>query len=173
MAVTAALLALGRSAFVNAAENRDAAGAVFDILVRFLRNGIRVIAAFGIIIALAAFLTGPSRLAARIREGSRDLIGGLGRRADEAGWDAGPVGVWVAAHKVGLRIAGVVVAFLALFAWDRPRPLTLLALALLLLVYLAAVEFLGRSAAPAATAGPSGPSGTSGTSGTTNAGGTS
>jgi hypothetical protein len=170
MAVTAALLALGRSAFVNAAENRDAAGAVFDILVRFLRNGIRVIAAFGIIIALAAFLTGPSRLAARIRESSRDLIGGLGRRADEAGWDAGPVGVWVAAHKVGLRITGVVVAFLVLFLWDRPRPLTLLALALLLLVYLAAVEFLGRSAAPAA---PSEPSGTGGTAGTTGTGGTS
>jgi hypothetical protein len=166
MAVTAALLALGRSAFVNAAENRDAAGAVFDILVRFLRNGIRVIAAFGIIIALAAFLTGPSRLAVRIRQGSRDLIGGLGRRADEAGWDAGPVGIWVAAHKVGLRIAGVVVAFLVLFLWDRPRPLTLLALALLLLVYLAAVEFLGRSAGPAAPAGPSDPSGTGGTTGT-------
>jgi hypothetical protein len=167
MAVTAALLALGRSAFVNAAENRDAAGAVFDILVRFLRNGIRVIAVFGIIIALAAFLTGPSRLAVRIRQGSRDLIGGLGRRADEAGWDAGPVGEWVAAHKVGLRIAGVAFAFFVLFLWDRPRPLTLLVLALLLLVYLAAIEFLGRSVEPA---GPSEPSGTAGTGGTTGGG---
>lgn len=167
MAVTAALLALGRSAFVNAAENRDAAGAVFDILVRFLRNGIRVIAAFGIIIALAAFLTGPSRLAVRMRQGSRELIGGLGRRADEAGWDAGPVGVWVAAHKVGLRIAGVAFAFFVLFLWDRPRPLTLLVLALLLLVYLAAIEFLGRSVE---RAGPSEPSGTAGTGGTTGGG---
>jgi hypothetical protein len=167
MAVTAGLVALGRSLFVDAAENRDAAAAVFDTLVRFLRNGIRVIAVFGIIIALAAFLSGPSRLAVRIREGSRDLLGGLGRRADEAGWDAGPVGEWVAAHKVGLRIAGVVVAFLVLFLWDTPSALTLLVLALLLLVYLAAVEFLGRTAAP------SEPSGTGGTGGTTGAGGTS
>jgi len=145
MAVTAALLALGRSAYLSVAKNHDAAGAAFDILVRYLRNGIRVIAALGIIVALAAFLSGPSRLAVRIREGAKSLIGGAGRKADEAGWTPGPVGTWVAAHKVGLRVAGVVVAFLILFVWSSPRPLTLLVLALLLLVYLAAIELVGRS----------------------------
>lgn len=146
MAVTAALLALGRSAYLNVAKNHDAAAAAFDIVVRYLRNGIRVIAALGIIIALAAFLSGPSRLAVRIREGAKSLIGGAGRKADEAGWTPGPVGTWVAAHKVGLRIAGVAVAFLVLFLWSSPRPLTLLVLALLLLVYVAAIELVGRSA---------------------------
>src|SRR6266480_3920415 len=146
MAVTAALLALGRSAYLGVAKNHEAAAAAFDIIVRYLRNGIRVIAAVGIIVALAAFLSGPSRLAVRIREGARDLIGGAGRKADEAGWKPGPVGTWVRAHKVGLRVTGVAVAFLVLFVWDRPRPLTLLVLALLLLVYLAAIEFVGRSA---------------------------
>jgi hypothetical protein len=146
MAVMAALLALARSAYLGVAQNHDAAAAAFDILVRYLRNGIRVIAALGIIVALAAFLSGPSRLAVRIREGARGLIGGAGRRADEAGWTPGPVGAWVAAHKAGLRIAGVVVAFLVLFLWSSPRPLTLLVLALLLLVYLAAIEFVGRTA---------------------------
>ena len=145
MAVTAALLALGRSAYLSVAKNHDAAGAAFDILVRYLRNGIRVIAALGIIVALAAFLSGPSRLAVRIREGAKSLIGGAGRKADDVGWTPGPVGTWVAAHKVGLRVAGVVVAFLILFVWSSPRPLTLLVLALLLLVYLAAIELVGRS----------------------------
>jgi hypothetical protein len=149
MAVMAALLALARSAYLGVAQNHDAAAASFDILVRYLRNGIRVIAALGIIVALAAFLSGPSRLAVRIREGARDLIGGAGRKADEAGWTPGPVGTWVAAHKVGLRILGVAVAFLVLFLWSSPRPLTLLVLALLLLVYLAAIEFVGRTAAAA------------------------
>jgi len=143
MAVTAALLALARSAFLSVAQNHDAAGATFDILVRYLRDGIRAIAALGIIVAVAAFLSGPSRLAVRIREGARDLIGGAGRKT---GWEPGPVGTWVGAHKVGLRVAGVAVAFLVLFLWDSPRPLTLLVLALLLLVYLAAIEFVGRSA---------------------------
>jgi hypothetical protein len=145
MAVTAALLALGRSAYLSVAKNHDAAAAAFDILVRYLRNGIRIIAVLGIIIALAAFLSGPSRLAVRIREGAKSLIGGAGRKADEAGWTPGPVGTWVAAHKVGLRIAGVAVAFVVLFLWSSPRPLTLLVLALLLLVYLAAIELVGRS----------------------------
>ena len=98
MAVTAALLALGRSAYLSVAKNHDAAGAAFDILVRYLRNGIRIIAALGIIVALAAFLSGPSRLAVRIREGAKSLIGGAGRKADEVGWTPGPVGTWVAAH---------------------------------------------------------------------------
>ena len=105
-------------------------------------NGIRAIAALGIIVALAAFLSGPSRLAVRTREGAKSLIGGAGRKT---GWKPGPVGTWVAAHKVGLRVAGVAVAFLVLFIWSSPRPLTLLVLALLLLVYLAAIEFVGRS----------------------------
>jgi len=145
MAVTAALLALGRSAYLSVAKNHDAAGAAFDILVRYLRNGIRTIAALGIIVALAAFLSGPSRVAVRIREGAKSLVGGAGRKADEAGWTPGPVGIWVAAHKVALRVAGVAVAFLVLFLWSSPRPLTLLVLALLLLVYLAAIELVGRS----------------------------
>src|SRR5215216_4291899 len=146
MAVMAALLALGRSAYLSVAQNHDAAAAAFDIVVRYLRNGIRVIAALGIIVAVAAFLSGPSRPAVRIRAGSKGLIGGAGRKADAAGWEPGPIGVWVAAHKVGLRIAGVAVAFLVLFLWSTPRPLTLLVLALLVLVYLAAIEFVGRTA---------------------------
>jgi hypothetical protein len=147
MAVTAALLALGRSAYLGVAQNHDAAAAAFDIMVRYLRNGIRVIAALGFIVALAAFLSGPSRLAVRIREGARSVIGGAGRKADDAGWTPGPVGTWVAAHKVGLRILGVAVAFLVVFVLTSPRPLTLLVLALLLLVYVAAIEFVGRTAA--------------------------
>lgn len=162
MAIMAALLALGRSVYLGIAKNRDAAAAAFDIIVRYLRNGIRVIALLGVIVALAAFLSGPSRLAARIRRGSRDLIGGLGRKADEAGWDAGPVGVWVGAHKMALRIAGVAVAILVLLYVNRPTPLILLVLALLLLVYLGVIEFVGRSRPPAnANAGAKPTDGTS------------
>jgi hypothetical protein len=148
MGITAGLLALGRAIYLGHAQNHDAAAAAFDIIVRNLRNGIRVIALLGIIVALAAFLSGPSRVAVRIRQGSRDLIGGLGRKADEAGWDAGPVGLWVGAHKMVLRVIGVAVALLVLLYLNQPTPLALLVLALLLLVYLAAIEFVGRTRAP-------------------------
>src|SRR5262249_57156648 len=115
MGITALLLALGREIYLNHAKNHDAAAAAFDIIVRNLRNGIRVLALIRIIVALAAFLSGPSRVAVRIRQGSRDLIGSLGRKADEAGWDAGPVGVWVAAAKMAVRVAGVAGALPHLF----------------------------------------------------------
>jgi len=144
MVVTAALLALGRSAFLDVAKNRDAAGAVYDILTSLLRNGIRTIAVLGLVVAVAAFLSGPSRLAVRTRGSARRLIGGIGR-ADQPGWEPGPVGAWVGAHKVGLRVAGVALAFLVLLVWSTPGPLTILALTVLLLVYLAVIEFLGRA----------------------------
>jgi len=140
------LLALGRSAFLDVAKNRDAAAAVFDILTSLLRNGIRTIAVLGLVVAVAAFFSGPSRLAVRTRGGARRLIGGIGR-ADQPGWEPGPVGAWVGAHKVGLRVAGVALAFLVLLVWSTPGPLTILALAVLLLVYLAVIEFLGRAPA--------------------------
>jgi hypothetical protein len=143
MAITAALLAFARSAFLGVAKNRDTAAAVFDILTSLLRNGIRTIAVLGLIVAVAAFLSGPSRLAVRTREGTRRLIGGIGR-ADQPDWEPGPVGTWVAAHKIALRVAGVALAILVL-VWSSPRPLTILVLALLLLVYLAVIEFLGRA----------------------------
>jgi hypothetical protein len=78
------------------------------------------------------------------RKGTRRLIGGIGR-ADQPGWEPGPVGTWVAAHKVALRVAGVALAILVLLVWSSPRPLTILVLALLLLVYLVVIEFLGRA----------------------------
>ena len=162
MGITAGLLALGRAIYLGHAQNHDAAAAAFDIIVRNLRNGIRVIALLGIIVALAAFLSGPSRVAVRIRRGSRDLIGGLGRKADEAGWDAGPVGVWVGAHKLALRVAGVAVALLVLLYLNQPTPLSLLVLVLFLLVYLGVIEFVGRSRPPAnANAGAKPTDGTS------------
>lgn len=150
MAITAALLALARSAFLGAAKNRDTAAAVFDILTSLLRNGIRTIAVLGLIVAVAAFLSGPSRLAVRTREGTRRLIGRIGR-ADQPGWEPGPVGTWVAAHKVALRVAGVALAILVLLFWTSPRPLTIVVLALLLLVYLAVIELLGRAPADVET----------------------
>lgn len=149
MGIVAGLLALGRSIYLNAVSGsnlpRDAAAAAWDTLLRFLKNGVRVLALIGIVVALAAFLSGPSRAAVRIRKGARDLVNWTGREADEAGWSAGPVGAWVAKYKVLLRFLGVAFVILALFFLSRPTPISILVLVVLLLVYLAALEFLGRT----------------------------
>ena len=41
----------------------DAAAAAFDALVHFLKNGLRVVLLVGLIVAIAAYFTGPSRTA--------------------------------------------------------------------------------------------------------------
>jgi hypothetical protein len=149
MGIVAGLLALGRSIYLDAVSGtnlpRDAAAAGWDTLLRYLKNGVRVIALGGIIVAIAAFLSGPSRAAVRVRKGARDLVNWTGREADEAGWSAGPVGAWVAKHKVLLRFLGVALVIVALFFLSRPTPISILVLVLLLLLYLAVIEFLGRA----------------------------
>src|SRR6266542_1428663 len=58
MAITAAMLALARSAFLDVAKNRDSAAATFDILTSLLRNSLRTIAVLGLVVAVATFLSG-------------------------------------------------------------------------------------------------------------------
>lgn len=149
MAFTAVVMALSRNAYLSAVsseeQSQSAAAASFDTILRFVRNGIRLLAALGIIVAIGAFLSGPSRPAVRLRTGARRLVTG-GKQAGDPDWRPNAFGIWVAAHKVALRWAGLAVAVLVLITWDRPRPLTLLFLAILLLVYLGVIEFLGRGA---------------------------
>ena len=47
----------------------EAAAAFYDTLVRFLRLGLRTVLVFGLVIALAGFLTGRSVTAVRTRAG--------------------------------------------------------------------------------------------------------
>jgi hypothetical protein len=148
MALTAIAIALSRNAYLNAVSGdelpRSSAAAAFDILVRFLRNAVRVLAVIGIIVAIAAFLTGDSKLARRIRGMGHRVVTGRGD-ADAPDRVPSSFSMFVAGHKPALRIVGVAVVLLALVWWDRPTPLTVLVLALVLLAYLGLVEFLGRA----------------------------
>jgi hypothetical protein len=148
MALTAIAIALSRNAYLNAVSSeelpRSSAGAAFDILVRFLRNAVRVLAVLGVIVAIGAFLTGDSRLAVRIRRFGHRLVTGRAD-ADAPEWVPSSFSTFVAEHKVGWRLGGVAVVLLVLVWWDRPTPMTVLVLALVLVAYLALVEFFGRA----------------------------
>jgi len=147
MAVTAIAIALSRNAYLNAVSgpdlSRSAAGSAFDILVRFLRNAVRVLAVIGIIVAIGAMLTGDSKIAARTRATARRLV--TGKSDGAPGWLPPGLARWIAAHKNPLRLLGLAVIVLLLLSWDRPRPLTVLGLVVILLVYLALLELLGRT----------------------------
>jgi hypothetical protein len=148
MVVLALGLALFRSAYLNAVPTdvlpHDAAAAAYDTIVRFLRTGLRTVLVVGLVVTAGAFLTGPSVTATRIRAGLVRAIGWLRGSAEHAGLRTGPVGTWVFANKRALQISAVAVATLSLVFWGRPTGKVVILLAVLLLVALAIIEFLGQ-----------------------------
>jgi hypothetical protein len=130
----------------------DAAAAFYDTLVRFLRLGLRTVLVFGLIVALAGFLTGRSITAVRTRTALSKSIGWLRGGAEKAGFRTGPVGAWVYTYKRVLRIAVIAIAALVLVFWDRPTGKVIIGLTLIVLVVMAIIEFLGRPPSPVAAA---------------------
>ncbi len=165
LGVTAAMLVLGvglavtRVWYVDATPANiltpEAAGSVFDTLVRFLRTGLRALAVLGLVVALAAFLTGPSTAAVRTRSTLEHGIGSAREGAESAGWNTGRVGTWTFAHKRALRISVVILAGLVLVFWTRPTGWVVVGTAVVVVLLLALIEFLGRPPVPP-TAAPAG-----------------
>ncbi|KAA9163602.1 hypothetical protein FPZ12_008825 [Amycolatopsis acidicola] len=147
MLVVAAALLITRGALVGAVPPRAAiaTGDSYDIIVRFLRDGLRTVFAVGVVVAAGAFLAGPSTTAVAIRKGTKKAIGVL----RFGGLRTGPVGPWVHAHLTALRVALVGVAVLVFVFLDRPSGLTVLIIALVLVFCLAVVQFLDQPASAA------------------------
>jgi hypothetical protein len=144
---------IGRSLYLNAVTSsqlpRDTAAAVFDTMVRYLRDGIRLVAVIGLLVAIIAWLVGPSRSAVRVRATSRRITSGSGEALGTHGATFGGFGKWVHAHKRALDLVGIGIALVAFLAWDLPTARTVIALMVLLVVYLAIVEVIGRASTAA------------------------
>ena len=94
-------------------------------------------------------MTGPSTAAVRSRATIEQGIDSLRGGAEAAGWHAGRVGSWTYAHKRVLRIGTLIAAGLVLVWWTRPTGWVVVMTALVVLVVLAVIEFLGRPAGAA------------------------
>jgi len=148
MFLLALALAVFRSIYLDAVPAavlpHDAAAVLYDTIVRFLRAGLRTVFVLGLVVAAGAFLTGSSITATRVRHGIAAAIGRLRSGAEGAGLHTGPVGTWVYGNRRALRTGAVALAGLALVFWSRPTGKVVISLALVLLVVLAAIEFLAR-----------------------------
>ncbi len=148
--VVGASVTIGRSFYLDAVTSptlsRETAAAVFDTLVRFLRQGVRLMIAVGLVVAIGAWVSGPSGAATKVRATARSLMGKTGDAASEHGWKFGGFGTWVAAHRGPLRVGSVLVVLLVLVSWDHPRALTVLFLVIVLLLLLAIIEIVARAA---------------------------
>ena len=153
MVLLGVILAIFRGVYINSVPNNvvpsDAAAAAFDIMVRFIRQGLRLLLVIGLVVAIAAFFTGPSVTAVRTRGGFVKALGWVRESGEHAGLRTGPVGRWTYDHRVGLRIGVTALMALILVFWGQPTGLTVLALAIVLLVLLGLIELIGRRPTPA------------------------
>ncbi|MDX3249263.1 hypothetical protein, partial [Streptomyces sp. ME18-1-4] len=122
--------------------SQPAAGSVYDTLTRFLRTSVREVVAVGVVVALAAWLTGPGRRAALVRGLWHSGIDAVRATADHAGLRTGPVGPFVNRFRnwIAWILAGT--AVLAYLLWPYPTGWVVIGLALALLFALGVVDFL-------------------------------
>ncbi|MEU8691185.1 hypothetical protein [Streptomyces sp. NPDC048665] len=154
-AVAAGVLGIGLCVFrviyldaLPADVSQDAAGAVYDTLTHFLHTMVRMVVAIGVVIALAAWLTGPGRRAGLLRRLWTTGIGAVRGTADHAGLRTGPVGPFVRRHRTWITWALVVVALVVYLLWSYPTGWVVVGLTLCLLFLLAVLEFLAAEPAP-------------------------
>ncbi|MFF0480346.1 hypothetical protein [Streptomyces sp. NPDC004435] len=140
-------LTVFRTVYLNAlpaSVSPAAAGSVYDTLVRFLRTSVRVCAVLGVLVALAAWLSGPSRPAVLVRGLWHSGIAATRSTADRAGMRLGPVGGFVRRYRTWIAWILVAGAALAFVLWPHPTGWVVIGLALALLFALAVTDFLGE-----------------------------
>jgi hypothetical protein len=141
-------LAIGRSIYLNSVPESvlpsDAAAAAWDTLVRFIKEGLRAMLVVGLVVAIAAFFTGPSSTAVKTRRAIASWFGWLRDSAERKGVSAGPVGAWTYAHRKGLRVSAVALVALIFVFWGQPSAALGITLAIVLLVLLGLIELIGR-----------------------------
>jgi hypothetical protein len=150
MLVLGAGLTIFRSMYLNSVPGSvpaDAAAALYDTLVRYIRTALRTLLVAGLVIAAGAFFTGPSVTAVRTRSALGSGLGWLRRSGEHAGLSTGPVGRWTYAHRTGLRVGAVALAALVFVFWGQPTAVVVILIAILLLVVLGLIELIGRPAA--------------------------
>ncbi len=151
MLVLAAGLLIFRGIYLNSVPSSalpsDAAAAMFDTLVRFIREALRTLLVLGLVVAIGAYFTGPSATAAATRSAIGSGFDWVRHAGEKLGVTTGPVGRWTYAHRKGLRIGAVALAALIFVFWGRPTALVVILLAVLLLAVLGLIELIGRPAA--------------------------
>ncbi|MCX4695391.1 hypothetical protein [Streptomyces sp. NBC_01408] len=141
-------LTVFRVVYLNAlpdSVSQPAAGSVYDVMTRYLRTTVRMAVVLGVVVALAAWLTGPGRTATLVRQLWHSGIGAVRSTADRAGMRTGPVGPFIQSHRGWITWILVAAAVLTVFLWSYPTGWVIVGIALVLLFALALVEFLGQN----------------------------
>ena len=148
MLVLGAVLLVFRGVYLNSVPNdvlpSNAAAVMFDTLVRFIKVALRAFLVLGLVVAIAAFFTGPSVTAVRTRGGFASAFGWIRSSGERKGLSTGPAGRWTYAHRQALRICAVGLAAIIFVFQGRPSAASVIVLVIVLLVILGLIELIGR-----------------------------
>ncbi len=151
MAITLISLDVGRQVVIDLIPDtavRLAGGQAYEIVVDNLSRQTWVIMLLGLLLAFGAWVVGPSRYAVSLRASVRrfalSIRGAAGMEEELDGVERR-----VREHRGLLQAAGVALALIALVLWNQPSFTTVIVVAVLLAVWLVALEVLAprRSAA--------------------------
>jgi hypothetical protein len=160
MLVLGAALLIFRGVYLNSVPNAvfpsDAAAAAFDTLVRFIRTALRALLVLGLVVAIAAFFTGPSVTAVRTRAGFVKGFNWIRSTGERRGVSTGPFGRWVYTYRTALRIGAVALAAVIFVFQGRPTAASVIVLVIILLLILGLIELIGRPPAKPEPAGQPG-----------------
>jgi LPXTG-motif cell wall-anchored protein len=138
-------LLIGRSIYLNRIPPdklpRDTAQFLFDTIVRFLRLGIRLVLLLAVLIALGAWLSGPSRPAVAMRHAVARAPTTLGRTLA-----ASRVGPPIVRYATAIRVGILALALIVLVLWDNPSLATIVVLAAFTAAALLVVEVIRAAA---------------------------
>ena len=138
----------------------DAAAAIFDTFVRFLRDSTRTLLVVAVITALVAYLYGPGRPARAVRTAADRGTAAAGRGLRRAGLRTGSTGRWLTDHRAWTTGGVIAAGMLALVLWNHPTAgavalvLGIAVAVLIILAILAAAAGPADRAADRATGGP-------------------
>jgi len=156
MLVLAIGLLIARSIYLNSVPPTvlpgDAAAAAFDAMVHFIKVGLRVVLAVGLVVAIGAFFTGPSRAAIQTRSLLKSGLSRIRNYGETRGVSTGPFGEWTYAHRHVLRIGAVALFALIFVFWGDPTGLVVIVLVIFLLLVIGLIELIGRPPAKPGTA---------------------
>lgn len=148
MLVLGLALTIGRSVYADSlppeVQRPDAAVVVYDQVVSLLKITLRSAFVLGVVVAAVAFVSGRSDSAVALRSGytrSAAWVRGAGERR---GVTTGPVGEWLGAQRVLLRVVVAIGAGLALVLGTPLTPGYVLGVAIVAVVLLLLLSLLAR-----------------------------
>jgi hypothetical protein len=171
LALTLSMLLLGlglnlsREVYLNAVPTdqlpSDAAAAIYDQLVSFIRVNLRAVMVVALAVAFVAWVTGPVGTPVALRRGTARAVGAVRSSGNKIGIDTGRFGIALHTYKTPIRVTVLGLALLLYVMRDHPTGAFALGLLVIAAVILLLVELLSRPPADAgagdSTAAPSAP----------------